>query len=213
MATRLRFGSKLMEEALAELGRRDPDLARAHRVCGTPALRQREPGFATLLNVIISQQLSTAAARTIHGRLLAHAGPPTPENFLGHDDKALRGIGFSRQKIAYGRDLALAVGDGRLDLARIRRLDDEAAIEAITSVKGLGRWSAEMYLLFALKRHDIWPVDDLAVAVAVQRVKGLRGRPDRKRMLKLAEPWRPWRSYAARLMWHYYSNAPLSSNE
>jgi DNA-3-methyladenine glycosylase II len=108
--------------------------------------------------------------------------------------------------------LALAVGDGRLDLAALPRFDDEAAIAAITSVKGLGRWSAEMYLLFALKRPDIWPCDDLAVAVAVQRLKGMRGRPDRKRMLRLAEPWRPFRSYAARLMWHYYSNAPLTTD-
>ena len=87
-------------------------------------------------------------------------------------------------------------------------MTDEDAIAAITQIKGLGQWSAEIYLLFALKRPDIWPVDDLAVVVAVQRLKGLRSRPDRKRMLKIAEPWRPYRSYAARLMWHYYRNAP-----
>jgi DNA-3-methyladenine glycosylase II len=212
MAQRMRFGPKLMAEALAELGRRDPDLAHAHRVSGTPALRQREPGFGTLLNVIVSQQLSTASARAIHGRLIEILGTPEPDAFLALDDGALRAVGFSRQKIAYGRDLARAVGDGRLDLERLPRLDDEEAILSITSVKGLGRWSAEMYLLFALKRPDIWPVDDLAVAVAVTRVKGLRRRPDRKRMLRLAEPWRPWRSYAARLMWHYYSNAPLAQD-
>ncbi|HUC61143.1 MAG TPA: DNA-3-methyladenine glycosylase 2 family protein [Alphaproteobacteria bacterium] len=209
MAQRVRFGPKLMEEAMAELGRRDADLAQAHRVSGTPDLRHRDPGFATLLNVIVSQQLSTASARAIHGRLVETLGMPTPDGFLALEDAALRAIGFSRQKIAYGRDLARAVGDGRLDLETLPRLEDEEAIRCITSVKGLGRWSAEMYLLFALKRPDIWPVDDLAVAAAVQRVKGLRRRPDRKRMLRLAEPWRPWRSYAARLMWHYYSNAPL----
>ena len=174
MAQRVRFGPKLMEEAMAELGRRDADLAHAHRVSGTPDLRHRDPGFATLLNVIVSQQLSTASARAIHGRLVEVLGVPTPDGFLA--------------------------------------LEDEEAIRCITSVKGLGRWSAEMYLLFALKRPDIWPVDDLAVAAAVHRVKGLRRRPDRKRLMRLAEPWRPWRSYAARLMWHYYSNAPLAQD-
>lgn len=208
MATTPRFGLKLMEEALAELGRRDPDLARAHLEAGTPALRKREPGFGALLNIIVSQQLSASAAQAIHKRLAALAGPVTPERFLALDDVDLRAIGFSRQKILYGRGLAQAIMEGRLDLACIHRMEDEEAIAAITQIKGLGRWSAEIYLLFALKRPDVWPVDDLAVVVAVQRLKRLKARPDRKRMLALAEPWRPWRSYAARLMWHYYRNAP-----
>ena len=203
-----RFCRAVMEDALAELGRRDAYLARAHREAGTPALRRREPGFATLLDIILAQQLSTASANAIRGRLAALAGPLTPERFLELDDASLRAIGFSRQKIVYGRCLAEAIAGDRLDLARIHRLDDEAAIAAITEIKGLGRWSAEVYLLFALTRPDVWPVDDLAVVVALGRLKGLRKRPDRKRMVKLAEPWRPYRSYAARLMWHYYKNAP-----
>lgn len=208
MSTTPRFGLKLMEEVLAELGRRDVDLARAHLEAGTPALRKREPGFGTLLNIILSQQLSATAAQAIHKRLASLAGPVTPERFLALDDGSLRAIGFSRQKILYGRGLAQAIAEGRLDLARIQRMEDEEAIATIIQIKGLGRWSAEIYLLFALKRPDIWPVDDLAVTIALQRLKRLKVPPNRKRMLALAEPWRPWRSYAARLMWHYYRNAP-----
>ena len=203
-----RFCRALMEETLAELGRRDPDIARAHREAGTPALRRREPGFAALLDIILAQQLSAASADAIRRRLAEFAGPVTPEGFLALDDARLRAIGFSRQKILYGRGLAEAVMSGTLDLARVHRMGDEDAIAAITQMKGLGRWSAEVYLLFALTRPDIWPVDDLAVVVAVQRLKRLKERPGRARMLEIAEPWRPWRSIAARLMWHYYRNAP-----
>ena len=203
-----RFCRALMEETLAELGRRDPDLARAHSEAGTPALRRRDPGFATLLDIILAQQLSAASARAIRQRLAELVEPVTPERFLALDDARLRAIGFSRQKILYGRGLAEAVMGGTLDLGRVHRMGDEDAIAAITQLKGLGRWSAEVYLLFALKRPDIWPVDDLAVVVAVQRLKQLNKRPGRARMLEIAEPWRPWRSIAARLMWHYYRNAP-----
>jgi len=202
------FSRKILEETLVELGRRDADLARAHREAGTPRLRKRAPGFAALINIILAQQLSAASADAIRGRLDGLAAPLTPERFLALDDASLRRIGFSRQKILYGRGLAEAIASRRLDLARIHRLQDEEAIAAITELKGLGRWSAEVYLLFALQRPDIWPVDDLAVVVAVQRLKRLKERPDRKRMLAIAEPWRPWRSYAARLLWHYYRNAP-----
>lgn len=202
------FNRRILEEKLTELGKRDPDIARAFREAGLPDLRHREPGFATFLNIIIGQQLSTASAGAIRKRLDGLLPDVTPESFLALDEDALRGIGFSRQKIVYGRGVADAVAGGALDLKRVHRMADEEAIEAITTLKGLGRWSAEIYLLFALKRPDIWPVDDLAVVVAVQRLKGLKTRPDRKRMLKIAEPWRPLRSYAARMMWHYYSNAP-----
>jgi DNA-3-methyladenine glycosylase II len=188
-----RFSRKTLEEALAELGRRDPDLARAHREAGLPALRKRAPGFSTFVDIILAQQLSAASANAIRARLKALATLLSPASFLALDDASLRGIGFSRQKILYGRGLAEALASRRLDLRHIHRLPDEEAIAAITSLKGLGRWSAEVYL---------------AVVVAVQRLKRLKQRPDRKRMLAIAEPWRPWRSYAARLLWHYYRNAP-----
>ncbi len=206
-----RLTRRTLPGALDELARRDPDLARAYRAVGVPPIRHRRPGFATLLRIICGQQVSTASARAIFARLEAAASPLTPSAFLALDDDALRAIGFSRQKMLYGRALAGDVAAGRLDLAGLGRLDDEAAVAKLVQVKGVGRWSAEIYLLFALRRPDVWPVDDLAVVNAVARVKGLAARPGRNEMARLGEPWRPWRSAAARLMWHYYSAAPLES--
>ena len=203
-----RLSRKTMEEALGILASRDPDLARAHREAGTPRLRPRRAGFATLLDIILAQQVSAAAANAIRARLATAAAPLTPERFQALSDGHLRAIGFSRQKIAYGRHLAEAIGGGHLALPKIHRMADDEAIAALVTLKGIGRWSAEVYLLFALQRPDIWPVDDLAVVLAVQRLKGLAERPSRAQMLEIGEPWRPWRSYAARLMWHYYRNAP-----
>ncbi len=198
----------VMREALAQLSARDADIARAWREVGDPPLRRRDGGFASLVRSIIAQQVSAAAGRAITARLEAAAEPLTPERFLALGDADLRRIGFSRQKAAYGRALAIAVLDGALNFRRIARLDDETAIEELVRIKGIGRWTAEVHLLFALRRPDIWPVDDLAVVVAVKNLKGLSARPGRKEMLAIAEPWRPWRSVAARLMWHYYRNAP-----
>jgi DNA-3-methyladenine glycosylase II len=149
-----------------------------------------------------------ASADAILGRLDEAVSALTPEGFLALDDSALKAIGFSRQKTAYVRGLAAGLVEGRVDLDGLARLDDEAAIAELVKIKGIGRWSAEIYLLFSLKRPDIWPVDDLAVVVAVQRLKGLAERPDRAAMLEIGEPWRPWRSVAARLLWHYYRKTP-----
>ena len=194
--------------ALAELAARDPDLARAHREAGPPPLRRRPKGFPALVRIVCSQQVSVASADAILGRLDAAVSPLIPEGFLALDDDALKRVGFSRQKTAYIRGLAADLMAGRVDLDRLARLDDEAAIAELVKIKGIGRWSAEIYLLFSLKRPDIWPVDDLAVVVAVQRLKRLPERPDRAAMIEIGEPWRPWRSVAARLMWHYYRKTP-----
>ena len=123
---------------------------------------------------------------------------------LSFDDEQLRGFGFSRQKTGYARDLARAVLDGRLDLAALGALDDEAARAALMTQRGLGRWSADIYLLMALRRADVWPATDLALLVAAHEVKGLPARPDTGQMELLAEAWRPWRSVAARMLWHAY---------
>ena len=194
--------------ALAELGDADPDMAAAHRQVGDPPLRRSQVGFASLMRIIMAQQVSTASARAIFGRLEEAANPLTPETFMALDDGQLRAIGFSRQKVGYGRGLALDVVEGRLDFARLKRLDDEAAIAELVAVKGIGRWTAEVYLMFALKRADIWPAADLGLAQAVQHVKRLKVRPDPKRMIKLGEQWRPWRSVASLLLWHYLHKAP-----
>jgi DNA-3-methyladenine glycosylase II len=196
----------LLQQALDHLARADPHMGRAILEIGPPPPRHRPASFATLLDVIIAQQVSTASARAISGRLAERLRRVTPEAFIALSDPDLRAVGFSRQKTLYGRDLAAHFLEGRLSLTRLRRMEDEAAIEALSAVKGIGRWSAEVFLLFALQRPDVMPAQDLALLVAAQRMKGWRSRPEPKKLLKLAELWRPYRSYAARMLWHYYRN-------
>ena len=198
-----------LRPALEALAERDRDIAEAYARCGLPPVRSTPDGFAGLLHAIVCQQVSAAAGRAILGRLEAAVRPMTPKALLKLDDEALRGVGLSRPKVRYCRGLAEDLTSGRLDLAAIPGLDDAEAIERITRVKGLGRWSAECYLLFALKRADIWPADDLAMQTAMQRLKGLEARPTTKEMDCLAEPWRPYRSAAARFLWHTYRHPGL----
>lgn len=198
-----------LRPALEALAERDRDIAAAYAACGLPPVRSAPKGFAGLIHTIVGQQVSAAAARAILTRLEAAVRPMTPQALLKLDDEALRRVGLSRPKVRYCRSLAEDLASGRLDLAEVHALDDAAAIARITRVKGLGRWSAECYLLFALERPDVWPADDLAVQAAVQRLKGLEARPTAKVMDRLAEPWRPYRSAAARFLWHYYRHPGL----
>ena len=193
-----------LRPALDALAARDRDIAAAYALCGLPPVRGSPTGFAGLVRVIVSQQVSAAAGRAIMGRLEQAVRPLAPDALLKLDDEALRAVGLSRAKLRYCRGLAEDLTDGRLDLDALEAMTDDEAIAAITRVKGLGRWSAECYLLFALKRPDVWPADDLAVRVAMQRLKGLDARPTTKQMDALAEPWRPYRSAAARFLWHTY---------
>ena len=206
MAGRNNEDADLLQQALEHLAGADKHMADAIREIGPPPPRHRPAGFATLMHVIIAQQVSTASARAISGRLTERLTKVTPESFIALTVADLRAVGFSRQKTLYGRDLAAAFLDGRVSLPKLRRMPDEEAIAALSSVKGIGRWSAEVFLLFSLKRPDVMPAQDLALMVAAQRLKGLRARPDPKKLLKIAEPWRPFRSYGARMLWHYYRN-------
>ena len=196
----------MLQQALDHLAGADKHMAEAIAEIGAPPPRHRPAGFATLMDVIIAQQVSTASARAISGRLRERLSKVTAEGFVALTDADLRAVGFSRQKTLYGRDLAAAFQDGRVSLPKLRRMEDEEAIAALSSVKGIGRWSAEVFLLFSLNRPDVMPAQDLALMVAAQRLKGLRARPDPKKLLKIAEPWRPFRSVAARMLWHYYRN-------
>jgi DNA-3-methyladenine glycosylase II len=189
--------------ALAELARRDRDIAEAWTLVGDPPPRRRPKGFPALVGSIVGQQVSAAAARAIWARLNA-AGPLTPERFLQLTEAELRAIGFSRQKILYVRGIAEAIVHGDLNFRRLHRMADEEAIAELVRLKGIGRWTAEIYLLFGLQRLDIWPADDLALQVGVQRLKRLEARPGRAALTEIAEPWRPWRGAAARFLWHYY---------
>jgi len=169
---------------------------------------ERESGFSTLLHIILEQQVSLASARAAHNKLLETANPLTPRRFLQLDDSTLRTIGFSRQKTIYGRELARSIDEGLLDLDALGSMDDAAVRAELIKIKGIGRWTADIYLLMVLRRPDIWPVGDLALAVAAQKVKGLRTRPTQQELDEMSAAWRPWRAVAARILWHYYlSNA------
>jgi DNA-3-methyladenine glycosylase II len=189
---------------VAALSKRDADLARVARAYGTPQMWAREEGFPTLVITILEQQVSLASAAAAFARLLAAASPLTPEKFLDFDDARLRGFGFSRQKALYCRLAARAVAEGELDFAALAALDDDAARAALTRLKGVGPWTAEIYLLRALGRPDAWPSGDLALQLAAREVKRLPARPNPAELDALAEAWRPFRAVAARLLWQHY---------
>lgn len=192
------------------LAKRDKDLAAIREEFGTPPLWSREPGFPTLVNIILEQQISLAAAGAAFGRLLETASPLTPSSLLALDDATLKRIGFSRQKTIYARHLAEAIVEGRLDVEALSELDDAEVRAELTKVKGIGVWTSDIYLLRALGRPDAWPSGDLAIAIAVERIKRLAARPTPTELDALAEAWRPWRAVAARLLWHYYLHKPAS---
>lgn len=198
-----------LRDGLDTLALREPALARALAVCGYPEARIRPRGAATLLRTIVGQQVSVAAAASVWAKLEALLGGGLPpERLLAADYDALRGCGFSRQKQGYARSLCEMVVTGALDLEALPA-DDEAAIAQLTAIKGIGRWSAEIYLLFAEGRADIWPAGDLAVQAGLHRILGLEARPSEKDTRTLAEAWRPHRGAAAIFTWHCYNNAAL----
>ncbi|MBV8778231.1 MAG: DNA-3-methyladenine glycosylase 2 family protein [Alphaproteobacteria bacterium] len=174
---------------------------------GAPRFRRRRNGFPTLLHIILEQQVSIDAAAAMHRRLAGLCRPLAPEPFLALDDATLRACGFSRQKMGYARGLARAVTEGSFDFARLAEADDEAAYAALVALKGIGRWSAEIYLIFALGRADIWPAADLGLQVSVGECLGREGRPAEPELREWGEQWRPWRSVAACLFWQSYLHA------
>jgi DNA-3-methyladenine glycosylase II len=164
----------------------------------------REEGFHTLIHIILEQQVSLASARAAYGRLLQAVSPLAPASFLELDDASLKRIGFSRQKTAYCRSLAQAIVDNRLNLAALGSMHDNDAKLELMKIKGIGHWTSDIYLLMALRRPDIWPNGDLALAVAVERLKRLTSRPTYEELALMSYHWRPWRAVAARILWHYY---------
>ena len=198
-----------LREPLQALARLDRDFAEALVACGLPPKRGGAKGFPVLADIIIGQQVSTASARAIMGRLRQLLPRMTPTAFLALGAKDHSFIGLSRQKSLYLTALAQALHEGSLSLRRLARLEDEAAIDHLTAVKGLGRWSAEIYLLFSLRRPDVMPAGDLALQVAAQRLKKLPQRPSAKELYALSESWRPHRSAAARFLWHAYRHPGL----
>ena len=194
--------------------RRDPVLAaiiRRHGPCALGDARDRFDHFAMLVRAIVFQQLSTKAATTIHNRLLEAMPGRTvsPEALASFTDEQFRAAGISRQKAAYLRDLGLKVADGVVALDAVDVMPDEEVIAALTQVKGIGRWTAEMFLIFRLQRPDVLPLGDLGIVNAIQKAYGLRKKPTAKRMQKLGEAWRPYRSIASWYLWRSLDNEPV----
>lgn len=199
-----------IREQLTELAAKDAHVKAALDTVGFPPERVRDQSFAIFLRVIVGQQLSVKAAASIYGRIEDLVGTDMgPSAFDDVDDQMLRALGLSKQKIAYTRSLCETVRNGTLNIEKLPGQSDEEAIASIVAVKGLGVWSAHMYLLSSLGRPDIWPVGDLAVRVGVGRIVEQEERPTEKETQEIGERWRPYRSAMALLAWHYYSNAPF----
>jgi DNA-3-methyladenine glycosylase II len=164
----------------------------------------KEPGFPTLVYLILEQQVSLASAKAAYDKLIAEVKQLTPGRFLKLDKRSLKRIGFSRQKTLYARILAEEISTRRLNLRSLHAMDDDSVRVRLTALKGIGPWTAENYLLFALRRPDVWPSGDLALQIAVQQVKGLRKRPSPERLDKMSKAWQPWRSVATCIFWHHY---------
>lgn len=195
--------------SLKALAEREEAFARVLDTHGHPEPRVSAPGVETLLRTIVGQQVSVQAARSMWNKLTAKFGQPVDlQQMLDASDEEMREAGMSRQKAGYLRSLAGLVMSGELDLAHLPE-DDEEAIAQLTKIKGIGRWSAEIYLLFAEGRHDVWPAGDLAVQIEIGKLMGLEGKPTEKQLRELAEKWRPHRGAAAVLAWHSYNAPPL----
>jgi DNA-3-methyladenine glycosylase II len=191
-------------KAVAELCEADPDLAAIVERHGVPEFWAREPGFPTLVLLILEQQVSLASARAAYDRLVSRLGELTPRGVLDSTDEELRADGFSRQKNRYARALAAAIEDGVLDLDAVAELDDVDVRTALVALPGIGPWTAEVYLLSALRRPDTWPTGDIALQEGARRAKRLDLRPAPPELEAIGHRWRPHRASAARLLWHLY---------
>ncbi len=192
--------------AIRALVERDDDLALVVSDFGKPPRRLRDPGFATLALLILEQQVSLASAQATYDRLEAAWGVVRPGSVLALGEDDLRSVGLSRQKARYVRLLAEEVDAGTLDLDRLGALGDDDVRMQLTRITGIGEWTADIYLLSALQRADVWPAKDLALQVAAHEIKGLDARPNHETLAEIGEAWRPYRTVAARILWHYYLN-------
>lgn len=200
--------SSLNEESLVRaakhLARRDRELASILESLGPPPLWARRPGFPTLVKIILEQQVSLASAAAMFARLTNNVVPFHPARMIELGEGHLKSLGLTRQKTAYCLDLAQSLTEKRLRLAQLSLMSDADARAALMAIKGLGSWSADVYLLMVLLRPDVFPATDLALITAVTKLKRLRSRPTPNQLLEMAEAWRPYRSVAARMLWQYY---------
>lgn len=202
------MNDRIIRQGLIEIASRDKDVKQALKLLGYPQPRIRPAGFETLFSIVVSQQLSTHSAAAIMGRarqLLPELNPASINNL---SDGELRSIGLSRQKVDYIEGLSEAILSGRFDPKKLEQMDNKSAIEEIISLKGFGPWSAEIYLMFSLQRQDIFPSGDLALLLALQKLKGLAEKPTPRQAQSLLRHWSPWRSVGSLFLWHYYKGAP-----
>jgi DNA-3-methyladenine glycosylase II len=193
-----------LADAAEHLARRDKDLASILKRFGPPPLWARKPGFSTLVKIILEQQVSLASAASIFARLEKNIVPFRPVRMIELGEAHLKSQGLTRQKTSYCLHLAQSLHDKRLNLAHFGRMSDEEVKAALMELKGIGSWSADVYLLMALGRTDIWPATDLALAISITKLKGLKTKPNPNQLSEMAEGWRPFRSVAARMLWQYY---------
>ncbi len=193
-----------LASAAESVARIDKDFARTLANHGPPPLWDREQGFVTLIRIILEQQVSLASADAMFQRLEKNINPLTPVRILDAGESFLRSFGVTRQKAAYFMNVAQAIQSGQLNLESLAQKSDEVAIDQLMSVKGIGQWTAKVYLLMALCRQDIWPVGDVALATAYKNLKGRSERPTQPELSEIAKAWCPYRSTAARMLWHYY---------
>ena len=198
------ISEKNMPAICRELAASDERLGFVHSTYGTPPLWARPTGFATLLNIILEQQVSLASAKACFDKLTTHLAEVTPERFLNINDTDLKTIGFSRQKTSYARRLSEAVIEKQIDLDSIHTLPDNEVKAELIKLKGIGTWTADVYLLMAMLRPDVMPRGDIALHAAYQKLAGADKRPGSDEFIDIAERWRPFRSVAARLLWHFY---------
>ena len=196
--------SKTLAQAAQELATRDETLARILATHGAPPMWRRPTGFSTLVHIILEQQVSLKSAKAMLLRLQSAIDPFTPERFVELGETHFRGLGVTRQKSAYLLHLSGSILNGELSLTRLSRMCDEEVRLALTRIKGIGSWSADVYLLMAMRRSDIWPAGDLALAVAVKELWKLQSKPTPDELERIAERWRPYRAVAARMLWQHY---------
>jgi DNA-3-methyladenine glycosylase II len=201
------LNQKSLEQGTRELASRDADLAGIVQRLGVPPLWPRDPGFATLIHIILEQQISLKAAYTMLLRLEGHLGVLTPASVIDAGDDALRGLGLTRQKSRYCLELATRVHSGELVLENLADLPTDEGRRALLKVPGLGPWSVDVYYMTALRKPDVWPFGDLALADAIADIKGLEAHPTRDEQTRITEAWAPWRAVAARLLWAHYLDA------
>src|SRR3989449_4205703 len=204
----LQLTHETLAEGVGELVRRDPHLAAVVARHGPPPLWDRPPGFETLVQIILEQQISLSAGRAAYGRLERLAGAVTPERVASLAESDLRSAGLTRQKSSYIRGLAVAIVAGEFDPSGLTEMDDESARIELIKLRGVGAWTADIYLLMALGRADIWPSGDLALVAAIREVKRMRSLPGPDRIGRITNAWRPWRAVAARVLWHHYLSTP-----